>query len=54
MGQFKIGQSPVARTMRPTLNTPGIEHRTPTDQATKRIIIDASIKQAREERRRLV
>ena len=34
MGEFNIGQSLVARTMRPTLEALGIAHHTLTDQAT--------------------
>ena len=46
MGEFNIGQSLVARTMRPVLDTLGIVHHTLTDEATMRFIVDSSIKQA--------
>ncbi|HXW39811.1 MAG TPA: decarboxylase [Xanthobacteraceae bacterium] len=46
MGEFNIGQSLVARTMRPTLDTLGIAHHTLTDEATIPFIVDSSIKQA--------
>jgi len=46
MGEFNIGQSLVARTMRPTLDTLGIAHHTLTDEATMPFIVDSSIKQA--------
>ena len=46
MGEFNIGQSLVARTMRPALDTLGIVHHTLTDQATMPFIVDSSIKQA--------
>lgn len=46
MGEFNIGQSLVARTMRPTLDSLGITHHTLTDLATAPFIIDSSIKQA--------
>jgi sulfopyruvate decarboxylase alpha subunit len=46
MGEFNIGQSLVARTMRPTLDALGITHHTLTDESTMRFIIDKSIKQA--------
>jgi sulfopyruvate decarboxylase TPP-binding subunit len=46
MGEFNIGQSLVARTMRPTLDTFGIVHHTLTDETTMPFIVDSSIKQA--------
>ena len=46
MGEFNIGQSLVARTMRPVLDTLGIVHHTLTDEATMPFIVDSSIKQA--------
>jgi sulfopyruvate decarboxylase TPP-binding subunit len=46
MGEFNIGQSLVARTMRPTLDALGITHHTLTEEATLPFIVDKSIKQA--------
>jgi sulfopyruvate decarboxylase alpha subunit len=46
MGEFNIGQSLVARTMRPTLEALGIVHHTLTDESTMRFVVDSSIKQA--------
>jgi len=46
MGEFNIGQTLVARTMRPTLDALGIVHHTLSDQSTLRFILDSSIKQA--------
>jgi len=46
LGEFNIGQSLVARTMRPTLDALGIVHHTLTDAATLPFIVDSSIKQA--------
>lgn len=46
MGEFNIGQTLVARTMRPTLDTLGIVHHTLSDAATLAFILDSSIKQA--------
>lgn len=46
MGEFNIGQTLVARTMRPTLDALGIMHHTLADLATLRFILDRSIKQA--------
>jgi sulfopyruvate decarboxylase alpha subunit len=46
MGEFNIGQSLVARTMRPTLDALGITHHTLTDLSTMPFIVDTSIKQA--------
>ena len=40
MGEFNIGQSLVARTMRPTLDALGITHHTLTDEATLPFIVD--------------
>ena len=46
MGEFNIGQTLVARTMRPTLDALGIVHHTLTDLSTLHFILDRSIKQA--------
>jgi sulfopyruvate decarboxylase alpha subunit len=46
LGEFKIGQTLVARTMRPVLDSLGITHHTLTDEATMPFIVDRSIKQA--------
>ena len=46
MGEFNVGQTLVARTMRPTLDALGIVHHTLTDEATLRFIFDTSVKQA--------
>jgi sulfopyruvate decarboxylase alpha subunit len=46
MGEFNIGQSLVARTMRPTLDSLGITHHTLADETTMPFIVDSSIKQA--------
>jgi sulfopyruvate decarboxylase TPP-binding subunit len=46
MGEFNIGQSLVARTMRPTLDALGIVHHTLSDMSTLRFVADSSIKQA--------
>ena len=46
LGEFNIGQSLVARTMRPTLDALGITHHTLSDEATMPFIVDSSIKQA--------
>ena len=46
LGEFNIGQTLVARTMRPTLDALGIVHHTLTDEMTLRFILDSSIKQA--------
>ncbi len=46
LGEFNIGQTLVARVMRPTLDTLGIVHHTLTDESTLRFIVDSSIKQA--------
>jgi sulfopyruvate decarboxylase alpha subunit len=46
MGEFNIGQTLVARTMRPTLDALGIMHHTLTDLSTLRFVLDKSIKQA--------
>jgi sulfopyruvate decarboxylase alpha subunit len=46
MGEFNIGQSLVARTMRPVLDALGITHHALTDEATMPFIVDSSIKQA--------
>jgi sulfopyruvate decarboxylase TPP-binding subunit len=46
LGEFNIGQSLVARTLRPTLDTLGIVHHTLTDDSRLQFILDSSIKQA--------
>jgi sulfopyruvate decarboxylase alpha subunit len=46
MGEFNIGQTLVARTMRPTLDALAIVHHTLTEESTLRFIVDSSIKQA--------
>jgi sulfopyruvate decarboxylase alpha subunit len=46
MGEFNIGQSLVARTMRPVLESLAITYHTLTDQSTTGFIVDRSIKQA--------
>ena len=46
MGEFNIGQTLVARTMRPTLDALGIVHHTLTDPSTLGFILDRSIRQA--------
>jgi sulfopyruvate decarboxylase alpha subunit len=46
MGEFNIGQSLVARTMRPTLDALGIAHHTLTEETSMGFIVDSSIKQA--------
>jgi sulfopyruvate decarboxylase alpha subunit len=46
MGEFNIGQTLVARTMRPTLDALGIAYHTLTDEATMPFVVDKSIKQA--------
>jgi sulfopyruvate decarboxylase TPP-binding subunit len=46
MGEFNIGQTLVARTVRPTLDSLGIMHHTLTDLSALRFILDGSIKQA--------
>jgi sulfopyruvate decarboxylase TPP-binding subunit len=46
MGEFNIGQTYVARTMRPVLDALAITHHTLTDDANLRFIVDRSIKQA--------
>jgi sulfopyruvate decarboxylase alpha subunit len=46
MGEFNIGQTLVARTVRPTLDALGITHHTLADLATLRFVLDTSIKQA--------
>ena len=46
LGEFNIGQSLVARTMRPTLDALGITHHTLTDEVTMPFVVDSSIKQA--------
>jgi len=46
MGEFNIGQTYVARTMRPVLDALAISHHTLTDEATMPFIVDRSIKKA--------
>lgn len=46
LGEFNIGQTMVARVMRPTLDAIGITHHTLTDEKTMPFIVDSSIKQA--------
>jgi sulfopyruvate decarboxylase alpha subunit len=46
MGEFNIGQTLVARTMRPTLDALAIVHHTLDNEATMPFIVDKSIKQA--------
>jgi sulfopyruvate decarboxylase alpha subunit len=46
MGEFNIGQSLVARTMRPVLESLAITYHTLTDQSTTGFVVDRSIKQA--------
>jgi sulfopyruvate decarboxylase TPP-binding subunit len=46
LGEFNIGQSLVARVLRPTLDTLGVEHHTLTDESRLPFILDSSIKQA--------
>src|SRR6202161_3883602 len=46
LGEFNIGQSLVALTMRPTLDALGITHHTLTDEKTMPFVVDTSIKQA--------
>ena len=46
MGEFYIGRTLVARTMRPTLDSLRIVHHTLTGEKALRFILDASIKQA--------
>jgi sulfopyruvate decarboxylase alpha subunit len=46
LGEFNIGQTLVARTMRPTLDALAITHHTLTDEATMKFVVDSSIKQA--------
>jgi sulfopyruvate decarboxylase alpha subunit len=46
MGEFNIGQTMVARVMRPTLDALGVVHHTLTDESKLRFTVDSSIKQA--------
>jgi sulfopyruvate decarboxylase alpha subunit len=46
MGEFNVGQTLVARTMRPTLDALGIMNHTLADASTLAFILDKSIKQA--------
>jgi sulfopyruvate decarboxylase TPP-binding subunit len=46
LGEFNVGQTLVARTMRPTLDALAITHHTLTDEASLPFILDKSIKQA--------
>jgi sulfopyruvate decarboxylase alpha subunit len=46
LGEFNLGQTLVARTMRPVLDSVAVTHHTLTDEATLRFMVDKSIKQA--------
>ena len=46
LGEFNIGQTMVARVMRPTLDALGVVHHTLEDESRLRFMVDASIKQA--------
>ena len=46
LGEFNIGQTMVARVMRPTLDALGVMHHTLADEGTMRFVVDKSIKQA--------
>ncbi len=46
MGEFNIGQTLIARTMRPVLDSLGIMHHTLAEASTLRFVLDSSIKQA--------
>lgn len=46
LGEFNLGQAMVCRTMRPVLQSLGIEHHTITRQDELAFIVDRSIKQA--------
>jgi sulfopyruvate decarboxylase alpha subunit len=46
LGEFNLGQAMVCRTMRPVLESLGIEHHTITRQDELAFIVDRSIKQA--------
>ena len=46
MGEFNIGQTLVARTMRPTLEALRIVHHTLSEESPLRFVVDSSIKQA--------
>jgi sulfopyruvate decarboxylase alpha subunit len=46
LGEFNVGQSLVARVLRPTLDTLGVEHHTLTDESRLEFIVNSSIKQA--------
>jgi len=46
LGEFNIGQTAVARVMRPTLDALGVVHHTLADVTKVRFTVDSSIKQA--------
>ena len=46
LGEFNLGQAMVCKTMRPVLDSLGIEHHTITRQDELAFIVDRSIKQA--------
>ena len=46
LGEFNVGQTLVARTMRPVLDSLAVTHHTLTDIATMEFVVDKSIKQA--------
>ena len=46
LGEFNIGQTHVARTMRPVLDALAISHHTLTEETNMPFIVDRSIKQA--------
>jgi sulfopyruvate decarboxylase alpha subunit len=46
LGEFNIGQTMVARVMRPTLDALGVMHHTLDNESTARFVVDKSIKQA--------
>ncbi|HEY7301712.1 MAG TPA: decarboxylase [Xanthobacteraceae bacterium] len=46
MGEFNIGQTMVARVMRPTLDSLGIVHHTLAEETKLRFMVDSSIRQA--------
>jgi sulfopyruvate decarboxylase alpha subunit len=46
MGEFNVGQTLVARTMRPVLDSLAVAHHTLKDEASMRFVVDRSIKQA--------
>lgn len=46
LGEFNLGQTLVARTMRPVLDSVAVTHHTLTDERTLQFMVDKSIKQA--------